>query len=84
MKLVDRIKKATNDLFAEDFTACPYCETKMKEFAISDWGVCCCLREVKREEERPEFVKIDPDGQCIETIFVCPECGVMKANIYGM
>lgn len=83
MKLVDRIKKSVNDLFAEDFTACPYCETKMKEFAIADLSYSS-LKEVKREEERPEFVKIDPKGQCIETIFVCPECGVMKANIYGM
>lgn len=87
MKLVDRIKKSINDLFAEDFTACPYCETKMKEFAIVDFSYNSYshLKEVKRDEERPEFfIEIDPKDPCIETIFVCPKCGVMKANIYGM
>ena len=69
---------------------CPNCDDiikpEMLEFMIVDpySPARIYFEEAERPIERPEYPVIKDKGMAIESIFVCPKCGTVRANLNGM
>lgn len=69
---------------------CPNCNDPIKP-EMNEFRICnpyspteVYLQEVERVVERPEFTQFKLGGTIIESIFICPKCGTMRANLNGM